>query len=65
MDTAVLSHLFNIINGIRIQGCQTVLTGVRLEITNTIVKLGKELNGKFETKSTLQQALRDLNVISH
>ncbi|WP_338471369.1 STAS domain-containing protein [Niallia sp. XMNu-256] len=64
MDTAVLSHLFNIVNGIRIQGCKTILTGVRPEITNTIVELGIDLNGKVETKGTLQQALNDLNVLS-
>ncbi|WP_428910422.1 ATP-binding protein [Niallia sp. Krafla_26] len=63
MDTAVLTHLFNIVNGIRIQGCKTVLTGVRPEITNTIVELGIELNGKVETKGTLQQAIKDLNLV--
>ncbi|WP_062048283.1 STAS domain-containing protein [Bacillus sp. JCM 19034] len=62
MDTGVLDHLFNIVNGIRIQGCQTVLTGIRPEITNTIVELGIDLHEKVETKGTLQQAIADYNV---
>ncbi|MDE5413477.1 ATP-binding protein [Alkalihalobacterium chitinilyticum] len=61
LDTAVLGHLFKIINGIRIQGCKAVLTGIRPEITNTIVELGIELNEKVETKGTLQQAIQDYN----
>lgn len=61
LDTAVLGHLFNIVNGIRIQGCKAVLTGIRPEITNTIVELGIDLNEKVETKGTLQQAIHDYN----
>ncbi|MHC0039405.1 ATP-binding protein [Pseudoneobacillus sp. C159] len=61
LDTGVLNHLFKIINGIRIQGCEAVLTGVRPEITNTIVELGIELNGKVATKGTLKQAIQDYN----
>lgn len=58
MDTAVLGHLFNIINGIRIQGCKATLTGVRPEITNTIVELGIELHEKIDTMGTLKQAIQ-------
>lgn len=58
LDTAVLGHLFNIVNGIRIQGCKAVLTGIRPEITNTIVELGIDLHDKVETKGTLQQAIQ-------
>lgn len=61
MDTGVLNHLFNIINGIRIQGCEAVLTGVRPAITNTIVELGIQLHEKVTTKGTLQQAIQDYN----
>lgn len=57
MDTAVLGHLFNIISGIRIQGCKATLTGVRPEITNTIVELGIELHEKVDTMGTLKQAI--------
>ncbi|PKR83678.1 hypothetical protein CWO92_17990 [Heyndrickxia camelliae] len=61
LDTGVLSHLFNIINGIRIQGCNAVLTGIRPEITNSIVELGIDLHEKVETKGTLKQAISEYN----
>ncbi|WP_438449094.1 ATP-binding protein [Gorillibacterium sp. sgz5001074] len=57
MDTAVVSHLFKIVNGIAIQGCKAVITGIRPEITNTMVELGITLNDKAETMGTLKQAI--------
>lgn len=59
MDTAIVSHLFKIVNGIAIQGCKTIITGIRPEITNTMVELGIALNEKVETRGTLQQALEE------
>jgi anti-anti-sigma factor len=61
LDTGVLGHLFKIVNGIRIQGCRAVLTGIRPEITNTIVELGIDLHEKVQTKATLQQAIDEYN----
>lgn len=57
MDTAVVSHLFKIVNGIAIMGCKAVITGIRPEITNTMVELGITLNDKAETMGTLKQAI--------
>lgn len=57
MDTAVVQHLFKIVNGIAIQGCKAVITGIRPEITNTMVELGITLSDKVETMGTLQQAI--------
>lgn len=62
MDTAVVAHLFKIINGIRIQGCKAIITGIRPEITNTIVELGIELHEKVETRGTLKQAIEEYNL---
>jgi anti-anti-sigma factor len=61
LDTGVLGHLFKIVNGIRIQGCRAVLTGIRPEITNTIVELGIDLHEKVQTMATLQQAIDEYN----
>lgn len=63
LDTAVLGHLFNIINGIRIQGCKATLTGVRPEITNTIVELGIQLHEKVQTRATLKEAIQEHNQV--
>lgn len=59
MDTAVVSHLFKLVAGITIQGCKAVVTGIRPEITNTVVELGISLHEKIETRGTLQQALEE------
>ncbi|WP_274365289.1 ATP-binding protein [Paenibacillus thermotolerans] len=59
MDTAIVSHLFKIVNGIGIQGCKAVITGIRPEITNTMVELGIALQDKVETRGTLQQAIEE------
>jgi anti-anti-sigma factor len=59
MDTAVVGHLFKIVNGIGIQGCKAIITGIRPEITNAIVELGIQLNERVETRGTLQQAMEE------
>lgn len=57
LDTAVVSHLFRIIEGINLLGCSATITGIRPEIANTMVALGISLTGKVEIKGSLQQAL--------
>ncbi len=64
MDTAVVGHLFKIVNGISIQGCKAIITGIRPEITNTMVELGIALHEKVETRGTLQQALEEYNQVT-
>ncbi|MCY0876787.1 MAG: ATP-binding protein [Firmicutes bacterium] len=59
MDTAVVAHLFRIVDGINLMGCRSVVTGIRPEIANTMVTLGISLAGKVETRATLQQALEE------
>lgn len=61
LDTSVVKHLFKIVNGISIQGCKAVITGIRPEITNTMVELGIALHERVITKGTLQQALEEYN----
>lgn len=57
MDTAVVSHLFRIIEGLALLGCKAIVTGIRSEIANTIIDLGVVLTEKIEIQGTLQQAL--------
>lgn len=62
MDTAIVSHMFKIFEGIKLMGCQAVLTGMRSEIANTIVNLGISLGEKVIIKSTLEQAIDDFGL---
>jgi len=59
MDTAVVTHIFKIIDGIRIMGCEAVVTGIRPEIANTMINMGITFTEKVETKGSLAQALAE------
>jgi anti-anti-sigma factor len=58
MDSAVVGHLFRIADGIKLLGCQAVLTGIRPEIANTMIEQGIVIDGKIEVHSTLRQAIK-------
>ena len=62
VDTAVVNHLFKIVRGIKLLGCSTILTGISPEIADTMIELGIEVDDELITKSTLQQALQDLQL---
>ncbi|MCI3918726.1 ATP-binding protein [Paenibacillus sp. TRM 82003] len=62
MDTAVVAHVFKIVEGMSIMGCTAVITGVRPEIANTLVNLGISFSGKIETRGTLEKALEEVFV---
>lgn len=64
MDTAVVNHMFRIIEGINLLGCKAVITGLRPEIVNTMIELGIYLTDRVETKATLQQALEEANLVN-
>lgn len=62
LDTMVVKHLFNILDGVSYMGCKAIITGIRPEIANTMVNLEISLNERIETKGTLQQALEELGL---
>jgi rsbT co-antagonist protein RsbR len=59
VDTAVVNHLFKIVKGIKLLGCSTILTGIGLEIADTMIELGIEIDSDVKTRSDLQ-TLQDL-----
>lgn len=59
MESEVIGQLFNIIDGIKMMGCQTVITGLRPEIVKWMIRSGLSFENKAITKRTLQQALAD------
>ena len=63
IDTAVVNHLFKIVNGIKLLGCSTTLTGISPEIADTMIELGIEIGSELKTKSDLQQALQENNKV--
>jgi predicted ATPase/GAF domain-containing protein/anti-anti-sigma regulatory factor len=56
VDTAVAGTLINTARALRLLGAQTVLTGIRAEVAQTLVGLGIEL-GDVASRSTLQSGI--------
>ncbi len=63
MDTAVVSHLFKIVEGFALLGCNAVVTGIRSEVANTMIELGITFSDRIETKADLKQTLEELKII--
>ncbi|CAM3370599.1 STAS domain-containing protein [Marinicrinis lubricantis] len=63
LDTSVVTHLFKIVDGIRLLGCRAIVTGIRSEVANTMIELGVSLNERVDTKADLKQALEDLKIV--
>ncbi|OZU88872.1 hypothetical protein CIL03_07570 [Virgibacillus indicus] len=56
VDTMVAYHIFKIIKSLKLIGVETVLAGIRPEVSHTMVSLGIDF-AKIKTHSSLQQAL--------
>lgn len=58
VDTLVAQHLIKTITAIRLMGAESIVSGIRPQIAQTIVHLGIDLQG-IATKATLADALVD------
>jgi rsbT co-antagonist protein RsbR len=56
VDTLVAQHLMKTVTAIRLMGAESIISGIRPQIAQTIVHLGIDLQG-IVTKSTLADAL--------
>ncbi|MCR2804081.1 ATP-binding protein [Paenibacillus soyae] len=59
MDHDAICRLISLIDGVKMMGCEVVLTGIRPEIVKLILRAGVTFENKAVTKGTLQQALED------
>lgn len=65
MESEVARSLMNLINGIAMMGCKTVLTGLRGEIVKTLIHLGINMDQVADFKGTLQFALKDYLAVNN
>ncbi|WP_421380869.1 STAS domain-containing protein [Bacillus salacetis] len=63
VDTMVADQLFKIIEALSLIGVKTIITGIRPEVSHTMVSLGVSLD-LLTVKGTLYQALKELNFYS-
>lgn len=57
MDTMVSHEIMKIVNSLSLLGVQAILTGIRPEISRTIINLGIQF--KTESRGTLKQAIEE------
>jgi rsbT co-antagonist protein RsbR len=57
VDTMVAQQLFQVFDALKLTGVETILTGIRPEVAQTMVSLGLALHG-ITIKSNLEQALK-------
>jgi rsbT co-antagonist protein RsbR len=62
VDTMVADQLFKIIASLKLLGVDTILTGIRPEIAQTIVHIGIDFK-KLSLKANLQQALKEIYTV--
>jgi anti-anti-sigma regulatory factor len=63
MEIDVIVHFKKILSGIKMMGCDPVLTGLRAELVRKMIHAGITFEKQAETKGTLQQTLREYLVL--
>lgn len=61
VDTMVADQIFKVMDALKLLGVQTIVTGIRPEIAQTVVSLGLDFS-KQVTRANLQQALSDIEL---
>ena len=64
VDTMVADQIFKVIDALKLLGVQTILTGIRPEIAQTVISLGLDFSEQV-TWANLQQALADFQLFRH
>ncbi|MEH7385987.1 ATP-binding protein [Bacillus sp. JJ1521] len=59
MEDEVIYRFMKLIEGVKMMGCRTVLTGIRAEIVKKMIALGISFADIADSKGTLQLALKD------
>ncbi|PGT81468.1 MULTISPECIES: STAS domain-containing protein [Bacillaceae] len=61
IDTMVANQLFQVVKALQLTGVEVIITGIRPEIAQTVVKLGIHF-GDIKTRATMMQALYELGI---
>ncbi|MED4213667.1 STAS domain-containing protein, partial [Priestia megaterium] len=59
IDTMVADQIFKVVDSLKLLGVETILTGIRPEVAQTIVSIGIDFSS-LAIKSSLQKAIEDL-----
>ena len=63
MEPEVIYELMKILDGTKMMGCKTVITGLRPDVVRKMIRMDFSFDQKTETLGTLQQALKEYLVV--
>ena len=58
MDNEVIQNFLNVLDGVSMMGCRSIITGLRPEIVRNITALDISFDKNVTTKATMEQALK-------
>ncbi|WP_026695704.1 STAS domain-containing protein [Peribacillus kribbensis] len=61
IDTMVAHQIFSVMDALKLLGVETIITGIRPEIAQTVVSLGLDFSKQI-TRANLQQAITDVHL---
>ncbi|MGP4081441.1 STAS domain-containing protein [Pseudalkalibacillus sp. R45] len=64
IDTMVANNMFRVVNALKLLGVDSIITGMRAELTQTVVSLGIDFKD-ISTFSNLQKALESIGFSQH
>ncbi|GAA0377580.1 ATP-binding protein [Caldalkalibacillus horti] len=65
IKTNAFKQISLILDGVRMMGCQAIVTGLRPEVVKTMLSLEFSFENKATIKGSLQEAFYDLNILSN
>lgn len=65
LDHQVVNELLKLVQGLRLLGCDTIVTGIKPDIAKMMVQKRVDITEKIRSKSTIKQAIESLNIIQN
>lgn len=63
LDHKVVHELLKLIQGLKLLGCDTIVTGIKPDIAKMMVQQGLDITDKVQSKATIKQAIESLDII--
>lgn len=63
MDRMVVHELLKLIQGLKLLGCDTIVTGIKPDVAKLMVQQGMDITERINSKSTIKEAIESLNIL--
>ncbi|WP_134701630.1 STAS domain-containing protein [Ammoniphilus sp. YIM 78166] len=65
LDHQVVKEVLKLVQGLRLLGCDTIVTGIKPDIAKMMVQQGLDITEKIQSKATIKQAIESLHIIQN